>query len=213
MAGRHRKRPPVWRRLLLASLAGAAIALGVTVMHTPGVVPQDAGAPAPAFPPVAMSIKLPTIAVPTLPPPTTTPAPTTTPPPPPPTTTTPKPKPPPPPAATSLGARIVASARTFFGIPYVWGGTSRAGLDCSGLVYLVMKANGISSPRTAATLAVWSRRITAAQAQPGDLVFWGSPAYHVAIYIGNGRVIDAHTYGTVVQERPLMAGAYFGRIP
>lgn len=207
---------PAARRVLLAGLVGAMTAVGALIGLNPGGL-RDVGVSAPALPPVAMSIAIPTTtAVTTLPPP---PSPTTTvvtPPPsttqPPPTTTT-KPKPPPAVQAPSLGQKIVATARTFFGIPYVWGGTSRAGLDCSGLVFLVMKANGISSPRTAATLAVWSRRITAAQAQPGDLVFWGSPAYHVGIYIGNGRIIDAHTYGTVVQERPVMAGAYYGRVP
>lgn len=116
------------------------------------------------------------------------------------------------PESSALGDRIVATARTFFGIPYVWGGTTRAGLDCSGLTYLVLRAHGLTPPRTAATQAAWATRISASQARPGDLVFSGNPATHVGIYIGNGRMIDAATFGTVVAERPVMRGAYYGRV-
>lgn len=117
------------------------------------------------------------------------------------------------PPGSSLRARIIASARTYFGIQYVWGGTTRAGLDCSGLVYLVMRDVGIRSPRTAATLASWSTRIPASQAQPGDLVFEGSPATHVGIVVRPGVMINAPTFGTVVREDKIRAGMFYGRIP
>lgn len=113
----------------------------------------------------------------------------------------------------TLAERVIATARTYFGIPYVWGGTSRLGLDCSGLVVLVLRAHGYNPPRTAAMQANWTTRISAAQARPGDLVFENYPATHVGIYIGNGRMIDAATFGTVVGERAVRAGMYFGRIP
>lgn len=117
------------------------------------------------------------------------------------------------PTSGPIGEQIVAYARTFFGIPYVWGGTSRSGLDCSGLTYLVLRHFGFTPPRTAATQANWTVRIPADEAQPGDLVFLGSPATHVGIYVGDGRMIDSQTYGTVVAERALFKGAYFGRAP
>lgn len=151
----------------------------------------------------------------TLPPPTTTTG----------RTTTAKPTPPPPPAvkpavsqapvvpSAPLGARIVAAARTFFGVPYLWGGLSRLGLDCSGLVVLVMRAVGLNPPRTAAQQAGWTVRIPASQAQPGDLVFEGSPAYHVGVYIGGGQMIDAQDVGTVVGIHKVPSGSYYGRVP
>ncbi|MFC5992959.1 NlpC/P60 family protein [Pseudonocardia hispaniensis] len=115
--------------------------------------------------------------------------------------------------ASSLGGRLVAQARTYAGTPYRWGGTTRAGMDCSGLVYRALKDLRISPPRTATAQAAWTIRIPAGEARPGDLVFVGSPAHHVGIYIGGGRMIDNSHPGTVVQERAVFPGSYFGRIP
>ena len=107
---------------------------------------------------------------------------------------------------------VVSVARTFTGIPYRWGGKSRSGVDCSGLVYLVFKQAGLTDTyRTSSSLRDWVRQIPRAEARPGDLVF--GPG-HVGIYIGNGRMIDAPRTGTVVQERSVYSSMYFyGRVP
>lgn len=109
--------------------------------------------------------------------------------------------------ATSLvgntqAERIVNLALQFAnqGIPYVWGGTTPAGFDCSGLVQYVFAQNGISLNRTTvgqeqnvATTDVSSVSDIINNARPGDLLFWGShgASYHVAIYIGNGQFVAA----------------------
>lgn len=116
-------------------------------------------------------------------------------------------------ALSSRAEQIITGARGFFGVPYLWGGITRAGMDCSGLVYTVLRSMGLNPPRTAAQQARWTIRIPASEARPGDLVFLGSPATHVGIFIGDGRMIDSSTPGTVIKERPILAGAYFGRIP
>ncbi|CEI30280.1 NlpC/P60 family protein [Propionibacterium freudenreichii] len=76
---------------------------------------------------------------------------------------------------------------------YVWGGNGRqdGGYDCSGLTQAFMARLGVTLPRTAAEQQQEGHQITAEQAQPGDLIFYGDPAYHVAIYIGNGRMVSA----------------------
>jgi hypothetical protein len=108
--------------------------------------------------------------------------------------------------------RILELARGQLGEPYVWGAESPSeGFDCSGLVQWVFKEAGVSLPRTARTQQDAVTRITADEAQPGDLVFWGDPAHHVGIYIGNGRVLDAPHTGAVVQERKLWGSPTFGR--
>lgn len=76
---------------------------------------------------------------------------------------------------------------------YVWGGNGPAagGYDCSGLTQAFMARLGVSLPRTAADQSQIGHQVSAAQAQPGDLIFWGDPAYHVAIYIGGGQMVSA----------------------
>ncbi|HEY0869512.1 MAG TPA: NlpC/P60 family protein, partial [Acidothermaceae bacterium] len=64
-------------------------------------------------------------------------------------------------------------------------------------------AAGISLPHSAAGQQHAGRRVPLSQLQPGDLVFWGSPAYHVGIYVGGGRIIDAPHTGTDVQIQAL----------
>lgn len=102
---------------------------------------------------------------------------------------------------SNSGACIVADAATYIGVPYQWGGTSpTTGFDCSGLVQKVFADQGISLPRTAAEQqSVGTPVASLSSAQPGDLVFYGSPASHVGIYIGNGKMINAPEQGAVVR--------------
>jgi cell wall-associated NlpC family hydrolase len=89
---------------------------------------------------------------------------------------------------------LVQYATQFVGNPYVWGGTSLTkGADCSGFVLSVFANYGISLPHSSSAQANCGTRISASEAQPGDLFFYGngSRINHVAIYIGNGQVVHA----------------------
>ncbi|GMA20678.1 hypothetical protein GCM10025862_26990 [Arsenicicoccus piscis] len=79
------------------------------------------------------------------------------------------------------------------GIYYSWGGTTPAGFDCSGFTSYVYRQLGVSLPRTAA--AQQAALTPVSNPQPGDLVFFGSPAYHVGIYAGNGMMYDSPRTG------------------
>jgi cell wall-associated NlpC family hydrolase len=81
------------------------------------------------------------------------------------------------------------------GVPYKFGapsGSTRA-FDCSSFTQYVYKKNGISLPRTSIAQSKVGRYVSRSNLQPGDLVFFYSPIHHVAIYIGNGKIL--HTYG------------------
>jgi len=98
------------------------------------------------------------------------------------------------------GAQVVASAEKYLGVPYVFGGTTSSGLDCSGLVQKAYGDLGISLPRVAADQAHSGIPVASlAQAQPGDLLAFGDPAYHVAIYLGDNKMIAAPEPGENVK--------------
>ncbi len=113
------------------------------------------------------------------------------------------------------GPEIVAYARTFIGVPYVYGGTTRAGIDCSGLVQQVLRHAGADPPRTAAAQAAWAVRIPPSRARPGDLVFGvDGGIHHVGIYLGNDKMIDAPQPGTTVGVHTLYKDStLFERVP
>ncbi|MCU1452558.1 MAG: hypothetical protein JWN46_704, partial [Acidimicrobiales bacterium] len=118
---------------------------------------------------------------------------------------TPKPKPspppttPPPPVGVGAGAAI-AAARSQLGVRYTWGGASPStGFDCSGLVMWAWAHGGKSLPHSSAAMYAMSRKIPLSQLQPGDLVFYGTPVHHVALYIGGGSIIHAPNRGDVVK--------------
>jgi hypothetical protein len=107
-------------------------------------------------------------------------------------------------AATGWRAAIVSAARKMLGTPYVWGGTSYSGVDCSGLIKLLYGKQGFDLPRLSADQARLGSRVALSKLQPGDLVGWDNSsrnngADHIAIYIGNGKIIEAPRPGGVVQ--------------
>lgn len=112
--------------------------------------------------------------------------------------------------APATGADAVALARRQLGTPYEWGQESpAAGFDCSGLVQYIFGQLGVRLPRVSHDQAGAGAPVPLDQIQPGDLIFsdWeGSPNSHVAIYAGNGRLIEAPQAGDVVHEIPLSAG-------
>jgi cell wall-associated NlpC family hydrolase len=115
--------------------------------------------------------------------------------------------PPPPPAPPTLAERAVKLARAQLGVPYVWGGSSPAGFDCSGLVSWVYGRLGISLPHNAAALYDVGRPVPLSEMRPGDLVFF-SGLGHVGLYVGNGRMIHAPQSGRNVEIEALDARSY-----
>ncbi|MEO6998911.1 MAG: NlpC/P60 family protein [Terracoccus sp.] len=111
------------------------------------------------------------------------------------TSTAPKSNPAPAPVRAQSASGIAGIAQSLFGIPYVYGGTSTSGFDCSGYTQYVYRRAGISIPRTASAQQNAATRVSSPR--PGDLVFFGSPAYHVGIYLGPGRLADEQRPGTV----------------
>ncbi|MHC6181368.1 C40 family peptidase [Clostridium sp. JNZ X4-2] len=101
--------------------------------------------------------------------------------------------------ASVSSSAVVAYASNFLGVPYVWGGTSPSGFDCSGLVQYVYAHFGINLPRTSQEQQNVGTAVSRSELQPGDLVFFGSPAYHVGIYVGGGSFINAPKTGDVVK--------------
>lgn len=96
-----------------------------------------------------------------------------------------------------LGSQIASYAKQFVGNPYRHGGTSLTkGADCSGFVQSVFKHFGVKLPRTASSQATVGKKVSFNNLEPGDLVFYsngGRKITHVAIYIGNGKIVHAQT--------------------
>lgn len=98
---------------------------------------------------------------------------------------------------TDITRRIVSTAMSYVGVPYVFGGTSPSGFDCSGYIQYVFRNVGISLPRTADVQFNVGKPIPKAELRAGDLVFFETyepgPS-HVGIYLGNGKFIHASSY-------------------
>jgi len=107
------------------------------------------------------------------------------------TTNAPAPSNPEPTVPANGGVLSIAAALS--GIPYVYGGSTPAGFDCSGFTMYIFAKVGVSLPRTAAAQQAAATPVS--NPQPGDLVFFGYPAYHMGIYAGNGMMYDSPRTG------------------
>ena len=111
---------------------------------------------------------------------------------------------------SATGAQIVAEARKYLGTPYVYGGASPNGFDCSGFVYYVLKQFGYSPYRTPADQYRMGTSVSKANLQPGDIVFfagtYGSGISHVGIYVGDGQFIHSPNSRSTVSYADLTSG-------
>lgn len=118
----------------------------------------------------------------------------------------------------SYAERVINYARNYLGVPYVSGGESPRGFDCSGLVQYVYKNSvGISLPRTVAGQWKASTKIPKELAEPGDLVFYhvdtaGEGDDHIGIYLGKDRMLASPHTGDVVKEQDVYGNPQYGRV-
>jgi cell wall-associated NlpC family hydrolase len=107
------------------------------------------------------------------------------------------------PEPTCIGPSIVEYAETFLGTPYVWGGTSPNGFDCSGFTQYVFDYFGVSLPRVSFDQYQAGTPVSEGDLQEADLVFFSTyeaGASHVGIYVGNNLMIDAEDAGVVYDD-------------
>jgi cell wall-associated NlpC family hydrolase len=109
-------------------------------------------------------------------------------------------------------ASVIAQARRFLGVHYLWGGLSTWGFDCSGLIWDVYRAHGMTIPRDADPQFHHGTPVARAALRPGDLLFFGSPRYadHVSIYVGNDRMLEAPDSAHRVRIAPVRWTYYIG---
>jgi cell wall-associated NlpC family hydrolase len=107
-------------------------------------------------------------------------------------------------SAPSWAAQVaVNTALSQRGKPYAWGGAGPSSYDCSGLVQYAYRAAGIELPHSSRMQSTIGRPIGIWDTQPGDLIFFYNPVGHVGIYLGDGLMVHASTYGQPVSVVPV----------
>ncbi|HEX6930550.1 MAG TPA: NlpC/P60 family protein [Streptosporangiaceae bacterium] len=115
-------------------------------------------------------------------------------------------------SGSSLEVHALREAMTKIGDAYVWGAAGPSTFDCSGLVVWAYAQLGVSLPHYTGDLWNSGVHVSRAQLRPGDLVFFFADIGHVGIYVGNGFMLDAPTYGIPVGIHPVMWGSYDGAV-
>lgn len=119
------------------------------------------------------------------------------------------------PAVSGSALAFINAAKSLLGKPYVWGGTTSSGVDCSGLLYYAFNQAGIKMPRyVASQYGQMGTQVSGADARAGDIVYWNEPGSvdHVGIYLGNGMVLNAPHTGTNVQINQVWGTPEYRRI-
>ncbi|MDA8063103.1 MAG: NlpC/P60 family protein [Actinomycetota bacterium] len=111
-----------------------------------------------------------------------------------------------PPPSSSAAAVAVAAAESRVGDPYVWGASGPNSFDCSGLVMWAYEQAGIQLPHFSGAQYADTVHIPMSDLQPGDLVFFSNPDIHVAMYVGNGMIVQAPYTGAYVEIVPMFSG-------
>ena len=115
-----------------------------------------------------------------------------------------------PPPTYQPNGNVVAIAQRYLGAPYVWGASGPNTFDCSGFTMFVYRQVGVSLPHSSRAQINCGARVSRADLQPGDLVFYGSPIHHVGLYVGGGMMINAPQTGDVVKYSPAFTSSYAG---
>ena len=113
-------------------------------------------------------------------------------------------------APGSAAATAVTTALAQVGDEYVWGASGPDGFDCSGLISYAYASAGVSVPRTSRSQATLGRAVDRAELQPGDLVYFYNPISHIGLYIGNGMMVHARTFGRPVAVTSVDMDGYRG---
>ncbi|AMN31264.1 hypothetical protein BFS06_13590 [Clostridium perfringens] len=95
--------------------------------------------------------------------------------------------------------QLMSEAYKYLGTPYLWGGTTPNGFDCSGYMQYIFRTIGVNLPRVSEDQQNVGVPVAPNDLRPGDLIFWGYPAHHVGMYIGNGQYIHAPHTGDVIK--------------
>jgi cell wall-associated NlpC family hydrolase len=113
-------------------------------------------------------------------------------------------------APSGAAQDAVDTALAQLGDPYVWGAGGPSAFDCSGLTQFALAAAGVKLPHSSRVQSTMGTAVPRAQLQPGDLVFFYSPVSHVGMYIGNGKMVHAATFGSPVQVASVDMKGYVG---
>jgi peptidoglycan DL-endopeptidase CwlO len=113
-------------------------------------------------------------------------------------------------APSGAAQEAVDTALAQLGDPYVWGAGGPNAFDCSGLTQYAYAAAGITLPHSSRTQSTMGAAVSRADLQPGDLVFFYSPVSHVGMYIGNGKMVHASTFGQPVIVSTVDMAGYAG---